>query len=291
MKSIRVIMVVLSVLFLLSMRTAAQESTNNKTAYSVLNSAYFGQKPPGEKAEVFAPNILTIEPHDAPVILKDEELFIIGTMAEGIIFYKMSKGKLLKTNNPFGFDIPTICQGITVSPSKNRLYIRDWNNGKPFFYSIDKKDSGWTSPKSLGEDVNSIDTHWQFTVSNNENLYFFSRGVGIVVSVFDGNTYLKPLPVKLEDNSILEAETPYISPDESYLIFCKDDDLQISYKLNNGKWTIPQNLGTDINSDRLDICPQISPNGKYLFFVSKRTGPDFVTYWVNTSFIEKLRLK
>jgi len=35
----------------------------------------------------------------------------------------------------------------------------------------------------------------------------------------------------------------------------------------------------------------ISPNGKYLFFVSRRNGPDFVTCWADASFIEKLNPK
>jgi WD40 repeat protein len=274
------------VLLIISLPVFAQKYSNGDTETNIL---YFGQKPPGKKAEIFAPDLLTIEPHDAPVILEDEELIIVGTMEVGVIFYKMTNGKLSLTTNPLGFDIPEVFQGMAISPSKKRLYIRDWNNGDGFFYFIDKNENGWTHPKSLGDDVNSVDTHWQFTVARNENLYYMARGVGLVVSVFDGNEHLKPVPLKLEDNSNIQAGTPYIAPDESYIIFCKDDDLQISYNLNNGKWTNPKNLGPDINSDALDICPKISPNGKYLFFVSKRTGSDFVTYWADASFIDELK--
>jgi len=289
MKIIMTIVVVLLALFLSTIPALAQENSNDNSEGSALSNLYLGQKPPGKKAEMFAPEVLTIEPHDAPVIIEDEALIIAGTMEEGMIFYEMTNGRLSLTTNPLGFDIPEVCQGIAVSPSKDRLYIRDWNNGDVFFYFIDKNENGWTPPKSLGGEVNSIDTHWQFTVARNENLYFLSCGEGIVVSVFDGNAHSKPVPVKLEDNSILQGGTPYISPDEAYLMFCKDDDLQISYNLNNGKWTTPQSLGPDINSDALDICPKLSPNGKYLFFVSRRNGPDFVTYWADAGFVEDLR--
>ncbi len=250
---------------------------------------YFGQKPPGKKAEMFAPDALTIEPHESPIILRDELTLILGAMEEGIVFYGMMDGNLSIIENPLGFDIPDICNGIAVSPSGNRIYIRDWNNGNGYFYSIDKKENGWTPPKSLGKEVNSIDTHWQFTVAMNENLYFLSREQGIVVSVYDGDSHLKPVPLMLEDDNILKGGTPYISPDESYIIFGMSNDLHISYNLGDGKWTMPRNLGPNVNSDQLDLCPRISPNGKYLFFISRRNGPDFVTYWADASFIKELR--
>jgi len=70
-----------------------------------------------------------------------------------------------------------------------------------------------------------------------------------------------------------------------------DEDLHISYNLRNGKWTTPQNLGTYINSDYLELCPRISPNGKYLFFITRRIGQDFITYWADAGFIEDLKPK
>ena len=288
MKHVKSFLVMLVLVLLAAVPLQAQ---GNKEERSGSTETYFGQKPPGTKAEVFAPDMLTIEPHDSPVIMQDESLMIIGSMEEGILFYEMTNGTLSLTPNPLGFDIPTICQGVAVSPSKNRFYIRDWNDGDAYFYFIDKTANGWTSPKSLGDDVNSIDTHWQFTVAANENLYFLSRGQGIVVSVSDGDAHLKPVPLKLEDGSDLQGGTPYISPDESYLLFCANDDLMIGYRLSNGKWTTPRNLGPDINSTQLDICPRVSPNGKYLFFISRRSGADFITCWADASFIEDLRPK
>ena len=39
------------------------------------------------------------------------------------------------------------------------------------------------------------------------------------------------------------------------------------------------------------LCPRISPNGKFLFFVSRRVNKDFVVYWAIADFIEKLKPK
>ena len=67
-------------------------------------------------------------------------------------------------------------------------------------------------------------------------------------------------------------------------------DLYISYKMSNGKWTSPKDLGTEINSPGIyDLCPKVSPNGKYLFFISRRNGPDFQVFWADAKFIEELK--
>jgi hypothetical protein len=248
---------------------------------------YFGQEPPGKKAEMFAPEALEFEPHDSPVISKDETWMIIGTMEQGIRFYEKVDGKLSLTTNPLGFEIPEICNGIALSPTKDRVYFLIWKNHDEDFYFIEKTEKHWTRPKSLGEEVNSFRTHWQFSLAMNENLYFASDS--ILVSVFDGNSHLRPVPLKLDDNSNLVGSTPFIAPDESYVILSIDEDLHISYNLGDGKWTAPRNLGSDINSDNLENCPVISPNGKYLFFISRRDYPNFTIYWADAGFIEKLK--
>ena len=48
-------------------------------------------------------------------------------------------------------------------------------------------------------------------------------------------------------------------------------DLYYSVRAN-GKWTTPQNLGHDVNSDGWDSQPFLAPDGKTLFFSSRRKG-------------------
>jgi hypothetical protein len=60
--------------------------------------------------------------------------------------------------------------------------------------------------------------------------------------------------------------------------------------MSNGKWTSPKNLGANINSPGCyDLCPKVSPNGKFLFFISRRNDPDFQVYWTEAKFIEELK--
>ena len=194
------------------------------------------------------------------------------------------------------FKIPRNCNGTFLSPSGNRRYFLIWENNDENFYVSEKKDGRWTDPRSLGEEVNSFKTHWQFTTSNNENLYFSSEE-GIVVSIFDGSKHSKPVPLKLENDENLRGGTPFIAPDESYIIFSfgrneqdRFSDLYISYRLQNNKWTIPKSLGPSINiKENFDLCPKISPDGKYLFFISRRPGPDFRIFWADAGFIQELK--
>ena len=130
------------------------------------------------------------------------------------------------------------------------------------------------------------------------NLYFSSEGK-IMVSVFQRDSHLEPVPLKLNSDKELKGGTPYIAPDESYLLYsmasndCDDStDLYISYRESNGKWTSPINLGANINSPlSYDLCPKVSPNDKFLFFISRRNGPDFRIYWADAKIIKELRPK
>jgi Tol biopolymer transport system component len=81
-------------------------------------------------------------------------------------------------------------------------------------------------------------------------------------------------------NSSKSEGDPFISPDEDYLIFrgytnsLGRGDLYISYRINE-KWTEPENLGEPINSMHHEMCPYVTPDGKYFIFASSRINEDY----------------
>ena len=84
----------------------------------------------------------------------------------------------------------------------------------------------------------------------------------------------------------------FVSPDESYIVFAANrpgglgsGDLHVSFKKNDGTWTIAKSLGNSINTETDDFCPYVSLDGKYLFYASRGD-----VYWVSTEVIWKLRL-
>lgn len=48
----------------------------------------------------------------------------------------------------------------------------------------------------------------------------------------------------------------------------------------NGTWTKAINLGPKVNTEKTEMCPSVSPDGKYLFF--HRGGEDDGDiYWID----------
>ena len=89
--------------------------------------------------------------------------------------------------------------------------------------------------------------------------------------------------------------SPAIAPDERYNIFVSDrpggfsreSKLYISFRKKDGTWTKAKNMGKIINAGGA-YGPRGSPDGKFLFFFSRRSG---ITdhYWVNAKIIEELK--
>ena len=98
-------------------------------------------------------------------------------------------------------------------------------------------------------------------------------------------------------NSKYYEAYPFLAEDGNFIIFESKrpggfgkSDLFISFKKKN-KWQKPKNMGEKINSkEGRETFPRISPDGKYLFFSSNRSG-DFDAYWIDAKIIEQLKNK
>jgi Tol biopolymer transport system component len=90
---------------------------------------------------------------------------------------------------------------------------------------------------------------------------------------------------------------PYVDPDEDFLLFSSNrpggfgkHDIYVCFRNPDGSWTQPQNLGASVNSPEEDFAPLITPDGKYLFFISQKAGDAGMNaYWVRARIIEDLR--
>ncbi|MFH1336882.1 MAG: dockerin type I domain-containing protein, partial [Candidatus Zixiibacteriota bacterium] len=129
------------------------------------------------------------------------------------------------------------------------------------------------------------------------NLYTPGSGMDIYKSrPIDGQySQFERLPDQI--NSSYNDDTPYIDPDEEYLVFASNrpggygmHDLYISFSNSDGSWTLAQNLGSWINGTNEDGFPWLTPDGKYFFFTNSKTGDlGYNPYWVDAEFIEELR--
>lgn len=145
----------------------------------------------------------------------------------------------------------------------------------------------WSAPKNIGSPINTGDDEFYPSVAKNGNLYFTSTTAtktkgkdDIFVSEFNNNQYTDPQSLSTAINSDGYEYNSYIAPDESFLIFGaykrKDGlgsgDLYISYKDNQGNWSLAKNLGNKINSDKMDYCPFYNTQNQTLYYTSKRNS-------------------
>jgi ankyrin repeat protein len=281
--------------------------------FPVLQGPYLGQKPPEGGSELFALGIVSSiwGLHSTAVFSPDgNEVYWAPMMTFPGAVYSRG-GLLMMTKRPDGRWTPPAWAPFSgrdrsddvpfFSASGKRIYFisrrplpGETGNGSEKIWYADRTSTGWSEPRPLDPDVNSVDKHWEFSVDGRQNVYFAGRvpgglgGTDIYLARFTGDGYEKPVNVGAPINSAGIDDTPFIGPDGSYLLFSREFDLWVSFRDAKGGWSEPVNLGPEVNSPSIELCPIVTSDGKYLFFLSQRDGESHA-YWVNANVIEKAR--
>ncbi|MBU1011573.1 MAG: MBL fold metallo-hydrolase [Bacteroidetes bacterium] len=276
-----------------------ERNSDNTKQFSEMRDSYLGQKPPGMTPEIFAPGIISTiaHEHSSPAFAPDGtevfySVFYPGVTTEVIMRRKFEKGKWSEPEvAPFSG-----CYrdgGPVFAHDGSKLYFystRPINEGeKPGqmdIWCVEKEKGEWGKPQHLGYNVNTNEKEMTLSVAKNGNIYFTvinsERGHSLYLAEFMNGNYLKAKTCGnfLGDN--YNEWCPFISPDESYLILAaykkdgeENNDLYVVFKMEDGSWSKAINLGETINTNHQEQFPQISYDGKYLFFTSNRfrTGP------------------
>lgn len=280
--------------------------------FPVLKGPYLGQKAPGKIPEPFAPEIMTAEMgyHSSIVFSPDLKEAFWRPMDgnEGKILYA-NMGDDGRWTRPgwtdFGMGDKILDPIFSVDGQ--RLYFlsfkpdADGRNKRERIWFVEKTGNGWSKPVPIGKVISDHPTHWTFSLASNGNLYFTSeckeaRGEqDIYLARYEGGEYRPPVSLGPAVNSDGRDFTPFIAPDESYLIFARmgpetggKTDLYISYKTADGSWTRALNMGPEVNSTAYDLAPYVDPSGKYLFFISQRDKLNGIM-WMSASIIDELK--
>jgi len=170
-------------------------------------------------------------------------------------------------------------------------------------YTADIISTGvWSLPQKLGPIINSKYHERSPSVTRDGTLYFYSDrdgGMGsldIYRSSLKDGYYIEPENLGNKVNSKYLEGNPFISADESILLFNSNDrpdsfgshDIYISFRKKDGSWSEVKNLGAIVNTSASESKPYISPDGKFLFFSSSRNNI-FEIFWVSTQIIEELK--
>lgn len=305
--------------------------THTQSQFPFLDGEYLGQNVPGLKAELFAPGIISTELHDdaAPVFSPDgkEIYFRIvykfeDTFYSSIFLMKEVKGKWTKPELT-SFSGKYLDGGVTFIDSLKLLFFsnRGYENNNKYdsnFWIISKNGGKWDFPKKL-INLNSPYTEiYPIFYDNNKFFWTVEKSMNddkpkTYSADYDGDDFINKKESNLFPNINKTVYVWDISDDGNFVLLSMDVpekglDLFVSFKLD-GFYGKPKNLGEDVNSKFMEKDAKISPDGKYIFFVSNRktmgsnpkklwnsellnensSGFGADIYWVSTEVIDLLR--
>ena len=291
----------------------------NPAAFPELRGPYFGETPPGVEPQLFAMDIvssnrfehgsITFSPDGTEAFWESSYMLADSGYSWGRILTARIEGGVWTTPRMAEFSGVQLRDDVPLfSRDGNKLYfasgrpVEPGGSGGQRVWFIERAGGEWSEPEPITGGPNSINHHWQFGVAANGNIYIGSRDSGghgrgdLYVSRFVDGQYLPPENLGPVVNSEFAEGSPFIAPDESYLIFTRHGnpadvggvDLCVSFRDSNGQWTGPVALPQPINTRANEICPNVSIDGKYLFFNSFRNGGADI-YWVSAGIIERLR--
>ena len=309
-------------------------SLKAQNEFSFLKGSYLGQKPPGLKAEMFAPGIISTELHDdaPPVFSSDgKEVYFRIVYKQENTFYSTIFW-MRQTDGEWSYPEVAPFSGkyldgsVTIFPDgKKMIYCTNKGENTSDSYNIDiwqlkRQGSAWINPEKL-KTINSPGADFNTCLLNNNVLYWTVEQKmndpqpKTYCSKIVDSTYSEKEEVSLFPDFTNRVPMLYtFSPDGNYMILTmyRTDfsiDLCVSFKQSDDTWGDPINLGANVNSRYMEKGAGISPDGKYLFFVSNRphenknpqkrwNSPVFNNgqksfggdiYWVDTEVIEVLR--
>ena len=174
----------------------------------------------------------------------------------------------------------------------------------PNIFVAERKEEGWSEPQIV--EIPNIRGYLmtQFSIARDGTLYYAinpeedEKSWDIYRSKLVKGNYSEPKNLGGSISTPYWDSYPYIDREQRYLIFTsvgRPDsfggmDLYISFRRDDGSWTEAINMGDKINSNNVDTFANVSPDDKWLFFVSGRNG-NVDVYWMDAKIICKLKPK
>ncbi len=148
-----------------------------------------------------------------------------------------------------------------------------------------KVDGGWSPPEFVDIPNMRQNLVSHPTLTKDGTLYFHAGNVDYSeISIYSAKNVSDGFAevVKLPPTINLPGKpccTPYVAPDESFLLFEAVPDLYVSFLQDGDTWGEAQLLPKAINTDGRGN-PYMTPDGKFLFYAAgKDPNPDEIANW------------
>ena len=327
---------ILILVLFITMGCNVGHTEKEEPGFPELVGKYVGQKEPGLTPEIFAPNIVSTGMSEINACFSpDYKEFFFSVVMPSRQFVIMSmkyNGQHWAAPEVAGFSGEySEADPFITADGKYLYYVSkrpidslqtpktDWD-----IWRVENINGEWGKPEHLESGINSDKDDIYPSLTKEGTLYFSSgRSGGNNRDIYYAkrkDSGFEPC-VKLNEtiNKYWEGDI-FISPDEDYMIFRTygrpdGNGLYITFN-SDGEWSIPQNMGEEINKTGTELCPMVDPDGKYFFFTSSHIMPtnasdekltyqkvtdDFIKsykypgmgrndiYWVSMDIIEKYR--
>lgn len=262
-----------------------------------LTGSYLGQTPPGTTPKIFAPGFVSTGDHEFSCTFSPdgrEFYFARGTgpnNAKAIMVTRLADGAWTAPARAFpSFENEHFEPHIT--PDGKTMFFMAFNPapGKTRpdidLFRAERTDAGWGLPQHMEQPFNPAGCMFA-TTTRGGAIYTTDAKAGDIVRSVPAEGRYQPFenlgaPVNTE---AFEAY-PFIAPDESYLLYNVmaqgSGGLMVSFRGADGKWSAPKKVELGM----MGGSPCVSPDGKYLFFVSGRPGE---IYWVDMEIVRSLK--
>jgi hypothetical protein len=304
-----------------------------------LRGPYLGQEPPGLEPEIFAPGIVStgLATRDVAMTPDGNEFYFAVTLGgRSMIMVTRLQGGIWTEPEVAPFSGRYLDIEPAISPDGQRFFFlstrpQAGQEEKPGWvyqdiWAMDREGDVWGEPFNLGPPVNSDAPEYFPSVTTDGTMYFTREGEDRVSATwrsrFVDGAYAEPEMLGPEVNCGTNRFNVYVAPDESFAIVPnvgREDaiggaDYYVVFRSDDDTWSEPINMGPMINQpEGREWSASLSPDGKYLFFMSSRaygkteipltsmsitdllalsTDPGWGSsdiWWVSAEIIEKLR--
>ena len=289
-------------------RLLALGASSAPRVFPELRGPYLGQPEPTDGPAMFAPGIVSLNlfyAEHSPVVVSPDgtEMFWGLPYKQPIMGSKLVDGRWT-VPEPAPFNSSYSDGEAIFSPDGRRVYFLSTRPLTPggatdteHVWYVDREGNGWSGAHPVSPAVNAFSHHWLISVSRSGTLYFSAAAAGgigdndIYRAAMVNGVHQTPENLGPVINTAGTDQTPFIAPDESYLIYASrghtDDGrfhFYISYRDADGGWLPPQVLDSVTRPVLDPLCPAVTPDGKFMFFIGNGD-----IWWVKADFIEAMR--
>ena len=191
---------------------------------------------------------------------------------------------------------PYVEHSPIVSPDGKRMYfsrqyhpdnVGGADDSEDIWVSeLDEETGEWSLAKNIGPPLNTEGPNFISSISvvDGEEIIILGNRygkngrmyTGVSIAKREGDSFTKPMDVDIEDEYNYSPNADYflVPGGEAMILSAERDDtfgkrdLYVSFKQENGKWTVPKNLGDEINTTGEDESPFLAADGRTLYFSS-----------------------